>query len=142
MIKHMFRYFTLLGFLFGNTVIYAVDGLEIKPGLWEFTTQIKSEMLGSKTESEKECIKEPQLDPLEMLADMPKDACQSESKQIANGVSFTSTCKMNGAEQKANGTFTTDGTRVIGDMLMENKMGSMVMNVSMHMEGKRLSDCP
>ncbi len=119
----------------------ADDVLEIKPGLWEFTTNMKSNMMGSKTSTDTECIKEKFLDPKEMLDDMPKAQCKTTTEKIENGISVSSVCNMDGAEQTMIGEFITHGSSIQADMTMKTSMQGMTMEMTMQMQGKRINDC-
>ncbi len=128
-------------FVLISATVHADEGLEIKPGLWEFTTLMESSMMGNRTSTETECIKDEYLDPKEMFEDMPNDQCKTTTGEIDGGISITSVCNVDGAEQTMKGDFTTTGTTVQGNMAMKTSMQGMTMEMTMQIQGKRLNDC-
>ena len=116
-------------------------GLPITPGLWEVTTTIESNM-GSRTETQKDCIKETEFDPRRQMQDMPKDKCKVNVKVDGNTLNYDMVCTQPaGVKMTMRGSTTINGKHMQGSMNMEGGMGGFNISRKMKTSGKWLSGC-
>jgi len=117
------------------------DALPIVPGMWETTTTMSSEMLGTKTNSHKECIDKTELDPDMMMDELPTDQCTVESKLTGNVLDYSISCEMEGGMMDGVGTITSEGDTMTGSMTLKTESQGVQMEMQMDSTGKRLGDC-
>jgi len=122
-------------------VTASADALPIVPGMWETTTTMSSEVLGTKTNSHKECIDKTEIDPDMMLEDFPTDQCEIDSKLSDNVLDYSINCEMEGGKMSGVGKITSDGDTMTGDMMLKTTSQGVEMEMQMESTGKRLGDC-
>ncbi len=117
-------------------------GLPITPGLWEVTTTIESNFMGSRTDTQKNCIKESEYDPRRQMQDMPKDQCKVNARVDGNTMHYDMACTQpGGVEMTIRGSTTVNGKHMQGSMKMEGGMSGFNISTKMKTSGKWLSGC-
>lgn len=125
----------------GHAAAWA-EGLPITPGMWETTTTTESSLMGTRTDTRKNCIKESELDPRTQMQGMPKDQCEVDTKVSGNTMKYDMVCaQAQGVKMTFNGSMTVDGDSMQGTMQMDGDMGGQKMTMSVKSNGKRLGDC-
>jgi len=135
---------TLSGLLLSTllcSVSVSADSLEVEVGLWEFTTIVKSDILGVQENINQQCIKNGQFKPDKALADIPEGLCETHLKSKNKSMSFAAVCHLQGATQNISGEFTTKGSTVQGSMLMKSDILGMQITVTTLVQGARIGDC-
>ncbi len=125
----------------GHAVVQA-EGLPITPGMWETTTVTENSVTGKRTDTQKNCIKDKELDPSTQMQGMPKDQCKVNTNVDGNTMTYDMVCApQQGAKLTFNGSVTVDGDTMQGSMQMQGDMAGQKMTMSAETTGKRLGDC-
>lgn len=118
------------------------EGLPITPGMWETTTVSESSLMGTRTETQKNCIRESELDPSSQMQGMPKDQCQVNTKIDGDTMNYDMVCSQaEGVNMNFKGSMTVTGNSMQGSAHMEGNMAGQSMTMSVKSTGKRLGDC-
>lgn len=125
----------------GHAVVWA-EGLPITPGMWETTTTTESSLMGTRTDTSKNCVKESRLDPRTQMQGMPKDQCEVNTKVSGNTMQYDMVCAQSEAVKMTfNGSMTVDGDSMEGSMQMEGDMAGQKVTMNVKSSGKRVGDC-
>ncbi len=125
----------------GHAVAQA-EGLPITPGIWETTTVTENSVTGNRTDTQKNCIKETELDPTTQMQGIPKDQCEVNTAVDGNTMTYDMVCAPpQGAKLTFSGSVTVDGETMQGSMQMQGDMAGQKMTMNGKTTGKRLGDC-
>jgi len=132
--------FAVLVVLFSLTSMCFADPVpDIREGQWEITT--KMEIPGMPTNmppvKNTQCLTDKDFVPENS---QPGQDCKfPETKVTGNTVTWTMECKGKGGEMKGTGKIVYSGDSFKGTMKMQMPQSNMEMTA--HMEGKRIGDC-
>ncbi len=125
----------------GHVMVHA-EGLPITPGMWETTTVSENSVSGNRTDTQKNCIKESELDPSSQMQGMPKEHCDVNTKIDGNTMTYEMVCAPpQGVKVNFNGSVTVDGDSMQGSMQMQGSMAGQAMTMTAKTSGKRLGEC-
>jgi len=126
--------------MIGLTQQSYAEGLTIKPGLWEITTTTTSSMGQPMNRTDQECIDKDQLDPKDMMQDMPED-CSLDSNVSGDTLTYELTCNMHGMVMQGMGKMISKGDSMTGSIKVNSNMNGMVIEMSSEAKGKRIGEC-
>jgi hypothetical protein len=129
------RYFFILILLsIGFTSTAAAD-VDINPGLWEITTEMKMPGMSMPPATITQCLTKEDLVP---QSSSPNQECEIIDMQTSgNTVRWTMKCSGEGGESIAKGEVTYHGDTYEGTMVM-TQAGT---DYTMHMTGRRIGEC-
>lgn len=120
----------------------AAEYLQMKPGMWESETTMTSNMFGTRTSTDRECVTADSFDPKKMMQGMPADQCQIDTSVSGSVMDYTINCNMgDGGTISGTGRVETEGDTSKGEMSMTGSMQGMSMEMKVVSTGKRVGDC-
>lgn len=120
----------------------SAQSLPVTPGMWESTTTLESELMGTRTTTETECITVSEYDPKTMLEGLDQDQCNVAADVSGNTMTIDLTCEQPGVgTMKGEGTITVDGDTMTGKMTMAGDMAGQQLKMNIDSTGKRVGDC-
>lgn len=118
------------------------DTLAINPGMWKTTITTTSQSLGSRTRTEKNCLKEDQFDVKNLLHDaVETDDCEYQSNLLGEVLEYTFSCQAELGTVFGEGNITTDADTTSGAMTMQMEAEGMSLGLNVTVNGKRIGDC-
>ena len=117
------------------------DGMEVKPGKWEFKTTSQSPMAPApKTQVETHCVTESKLDPATFMRN--SNGCRlSDTQASSSSMSWKMACKAHGGQMTGDASFRSTGTTLSGTMKMAMSFQGQKMSFEQQWEGKHLGPC-
>ena len=118
----------------------SADVLKVTPGSWESVVTLNSNILGSRTQTDTECLTESEIDPRKMLEGMPTTECDFQSTVSGNGsvMNFTIKCNTEAGPLAGAGRF--EGANLIAQNVDVYHRGSndMIVNPQQVLSGELL----
>lgn len=109
---------------------------QMTPGLWEYTTKIDMPGMAMPPHTAQQCMKAADVSDTRKTLPIDKHCETSDVKYEGNTVSWKMRCDAPQA-MTGSGSMTQEATRSSGTV----KMSMQGMNVTSHIEGKRIGDC-
>jgi len=127
----------------GSQQAYSQESLQVTPGQWESVVTLNSNILGSRTQTETECLTESEIDPRKMLEGMPANECDFQSSITGNGsvMNFTISCNTDAGPLAGQGRFEVIDDTSTGTVSLEGNMAGMALQMEITSTGKRIGDC-
>ena len=137
MLKKLFV--TLIIFVTAISVSFAGSELNMQEGKWEITTKVEMPGMPINMPPNKhiQCLTKKDLVP---QSSQPGQECKiTQTKVVANTVTWTIQCKNKGGEIKGNGKITYSGNSFEGTIKMT--MSQTNMEMTSHISGYRIGEC-
>lgn len=122
--------------------VACADGMNIKPGKWEFRSQSSLPGAGgTQKHTNTQCITEEQLKPETMMQDMQQGCELLESKVDGDTMTWKVHCNNPGGEMTGVGHVSGSNETISGGMEMTMSFSGQQMNMNMSWDGSYVGAC-
>lgn len=117
------------------------DAIKVTPGMWESEVTMTSNLMGTQTRVDKECLTNTEIDPRQMLDGMPAQGCDFQSTTDGNTLNFVVSCQTDAGPLNGTGSYTVNDDTSVGSVNVSGNMGGMQIEMKIDSKGRRIGDC-
>lgn len=115
-------------------------GIQVEPGLWEFTTTIPDPSGDGGPQVYRTCVREREITPQVVMA--RHDECRISNARFAGATAkWSMRCQTPAGPMDGSGSLRTNGTAVSGSLELTMMLGALEVPLSGDFRGRRVGPC-